>query len=111
MELSDTRLASGAPGNVKLETAFIYLLDQFRKIYVTDQILKTSKVYERLEKNLGLQDEASVLTVYVRKMWAVLFHFGVEIQLWVTPGIFFWKVSHVLKFFMNTVIVFENAIA
>lgn len=68
MELSDSRLAAGVAGNLKLEVAFIYMLDQFRKIYVSDQIQKANKVYEQLEKNLGLQDETAVLTVYVRKM-------------------------------------------
>lgn len=68
MEMSDGRLATGGTGDIKLEVAFIYLLDQFRKIYVSDQIQKLSKVYDRLEKNLGLVDETAVLTVYVRKI-------------------------------------------
>ncbi|MCP9256874.1 XPO7 [Dirofilaria immitis] len=59
MELSDSRLSAGMPGNYKLEVAYLYMLDQFRKIYVSDQIQKISKVYDQLEKNLGLQDETA----------------------------------------------------
>lgn len=68
MELSDSRLSAGMPGNFKLELAYLYMLDQFRKIYVSDQIQKISKVYDQLQKNLGLQDETAVITVYARKM-------------------------------------------
>ncbi|KHN87609.1 Ran-binding protein 16 [Toxocara canis] len=68
MELSDGRLSTGAPGNLKLEMAFLYTLEQFRKVYVSDQIQKLGRVYDQLEKNLGLQDEGAVLVVYVRKM-------------------------------------------
>lgn len=68
MELSDSRLSAGVPGNFKLEVAYLYMLDQFRKIYVSDQIQKISKVYDQLEKNLGLQDETAVITIYARKM-------------------------------------------
>lgn len=68
MELTDSRLSTGMSGNFKLEVAYLYMLDQFRKIYVSDQIQKISKVYDQLEKNLGLQDETAVITVYARKM-------------------------------------------
>ncbi|VDM45504.1 unnamed protein product [Toxocara canis] len=68
MELSDGRLSTGAPGNLKLEMAFLYTLEQFRKVYVSDQIQKLGRVYDQLEKNLGLQDEGAVLVVYVRKI-------------------------------------------
>ena len=42
--------------------------EQFRKIYVGDQVQKTSKVYRRLSEVLGLTDEAMVLSVIIRKM-------------------------------------------
>ncbi|VDK52579.1 unnamed protein product [Anisakis simplex] len=68
MELSDGRLSTGVAGNLKLETAFLYTLEQFRKVYVSDQIQKFCGVYGQLEKNLGLNDEGAVLVVYVRKI-------------------------------------------
>ena len=42
--------------------------EQFRKIYVGDQVQKTSKVYRRLSEVLGLTDESMVLSVIIRKM-------------------------------------------
>ncbi|VDK52307.1 unnamed protein product [Gongylonema pulchrum] len=81
MELSDSRLATGTARNLQLETAFLYMLDQFRRIYVSDQIQITSKVYERMEKNLGVGDEASVLSVYVRKMITNLKYWASEEKL------------------------------
>ena len=72
MELSDERLSTGVPGNLHLEEAFLYVLEQFRKTYVCEHIQKMSVVYEILEKNLGLQDENALLTIFVRKMWVHL---------------------------------------
>ena len=43
--------------------------EQFRKIYVGDQVQKTSKVYRRLSEVLGLTEETMVLSVFVRKMY------------------------------------------
>ena len=37
--------------------------EQFRKIYVGDQVQKTSKVYRKLSEVLGLQDESMVTDV------------------------------------------------
>ena len=68
MRLSDERLAAGRGGCEQLELAFIYFLAQFRKIYISDQVQKTSKVYAKLQSELGLTDEAVVLGVFVRKI-------------------------------------------
>ena len=56
-------------GCEKLELALLSFFEQFRKIYVGDQVQKTSKVYRRLSEVLGLNDESMVLAVIVRKMW------------------------------------------
>ena len=42
--------------------------EQFRKIYIGDQVQKTSKVYRRLSEVLGLNDESMVLSVIIRKV-------------------------------------------
>ncbi len=55
-------------GCQKLELALLSFFEQFRKIYVGDQVQKTSKVYRRLSEVLGLNDEAMVLSVIIRKM-------------------------------------------
>ncbi|KAF8784840.1 Exportin-7 like protein [Argiope bruennichi] len=66
MNLTDNRISQG--GCEKLELAMIYFFQQFRKIYVGDQIQRTSKVYKRLSEVLGVSDEAMVLSVFVRKI-------------------------------------------
>ncbi|XP_035214477.1 exportin-7-like isoform X2 [Stegodyphus dumicola] len=66
MNLTDNRISQG--GCEKLELATIYFFEQFRKIYVGDQIQRTSKVYKRLSEVLGVADEAMVLSVFIRKI-------------------------------------------
>ncbi|KAJ4450732.1 hypothetical protein ANN_02162 [Periplaneta americana] len=66
MNLTDSRLAQG--GCEKLELAMLSFFEQFRKIYVGDQVQKNSKVYRRLSEVLGLSDESMVLSVFIRKM-------------------------------------------
>lgn len=66
MTLTDSRLAQG--GCEKLELAMLSFFEQFRKIYVGDQVQKTSKVYRRLSEVLGLTDESMVLSVFIRKI-------------------------------------------
>lgn len=67
MNLTDARLAQGGYCE-KLELALLSFFEQFRKIYVGDQVQKTSKVYRRLSEVLGLSEETLVLSVFVRKM-------------------------------------------
>lgn len=66
MNLTDSRLGHG--GCEKLELAMLSFFEQFRKIYVGDQVQKNSKVYRRLSEVLGLNDEAMVLSVFIRKI-------------------------------------------
>ncbi|TKR60380.1 hypothetical protein L596_027635 [Steinernema carpocapsae] len=71
MELNDSRLVNGiqaGPDCVQLEFAFLYVLDQFRKTYISDQVQKASKIYEKLGLVLGLNDESMVLSVFARKI-------------------------------------------
>ena len=74
MNLTDGRLAQG--GCEKLELALLSFFEQFRKIYVGDQVQKTSKVYRRLSEVLGLNDEAMVLSVVIRKIITNLKYWG-----------------------------------
>ena len=67
MNLTDGRLAQAACCD-KLEMALLSFFEQFRKIYIGDQVQKTSKVYRRLSEVLGLNDEAMVLSVIIRKV-------------------------------------------
>ncbi|XP_024219756.1 exportin-7 isoform X1 [Halyomorpha halys] len=74
MNLTDSRLTQG--GCEKLELAMLSFFEQFRKIYVGDQVQKNSKVYRRLSEVLGLSDESMVLSVFVRKIITNLKYWG-----------------------------------
>ncbi|PZC71446.1 hypothetical protein B5X24_HaOG213386, partial [Helicoverpa armigera] len=62
MDLTDSRLAQG--GCEKLELAMMSFFEQFRKIYVGEQVQKNSKVYRRLSDVLGLADESQLLSYW-----------------------------------------------
>ena len=74
MNLTDGRLAQA--GCDKLEMALLSFFEQFRKIYIGDQVQKTSKVYRRLSEVLGLSDESTVLSVIIRKVITNLKYWG-----------------------------------
>ncbi|XP_065926342.1 exportin-7 isoform X6 [Magallana gigas] len=66
MNLVDSRIAQYACE--KLDLAILSFFEQFRKIYVGDQVPKMSKVYRRLSEVLGLNDESMVLSVFIGKI-------------------------------------------
>ncbi|GAB5570255.1 exportin-7 isoform X2 [Prionailurus iriomotensis] len=70
MNLTDSRLAQA--GNEKLELAMLSFFEQFRKIYIGDQVQKSSKLYRRLSEVLGLNDETMVLSVFIGKIKSAL---------------------------------------
>ncbi|VVD01160.1 exportin-7 [Leptidea sinapis] len=74
MDLTDSRLATG--GCEKLELAMMSFFEQFRKIYVGEQVQKNSKVYRRLGEVLGLNDESQLLSVIMRKIITNLKYWG-----------------------------------
>lgn len=74
MQLTDNRLSQS--GSEKLELALLSFFEQFRKIYIGDQVQKTSKVYRRLAEMLGLNDESMVLSVIIRKVITNLKYWG-----------------------------------
>ncbi|XP_029649457.1 exportin-7 isoform X2 [Octopus sinensis] len=74
MNLTDSRLQQS--GCEKLELAILSFFEQFRKIYVGDQVQKTSKVYRRLSEVLRLSDESMVLSVFIGKIITNLKYWG-----------------------------------
>ncbi|CAB1352222.1 unnamed protein product [Coregonus sp. 'balchen'] len=74
MNLTDSRLAQA--GNERLELAMLSFFDQFRKIYIGDQVQKSSKLYRRLSEVLGLNDETMVLSVFIGKIITNLKYWG-----------------------------------
>lgn len=59
---------NGHAGCEKLDLAILNFFEQFRKIFVGDQVQKSSKVYRRMSELLGIQDETMWLNVVTRKM-------------------------------------------
>uniref|UniRef100_T1JH36 Gamma-tubulin complex component 2 n=1 Tax=Strigamia maritima TaxID=126957 RepID=T1JH36_STRMM len=79
MNLTDSRLTHG--GCERLELAMLSFFEQFRKIYVGEQVQKTSRVYRRLSEVLGLSDESMVLSVFIRKIITNLKYWGSSEQI------------------------------
>lgn len=52
----------------KLELSYLAFLEQFKKIYIGDQVQKTSRVYKCLSEVLGINDETMMLSVVIRKI-------------------------------------------
>lgn len=53
----------------KLDLALLNFFEQFRKIFIGDQVQKSSKVYRRMSELLGIQDETMWLNVVTSKMY------------------------------------------
>lgn len=53
---------------IRLEIAFLYLLEQFRKAYIIDQVTRASPVYEKLSEELQIADEGDLLRFIVQKI-------------------------------------------
>ena len=65
MNLTDSHLTQA--GNEKLELAMLSFFEQFCKIYIGDQVQKSSKLYCQLLEVLGLNDETMVLSIFIGK--------------------------------------------
>ncbi|KAG7298382.1 Exportin-7-B [Plutella xylostella] len=63
-------------GCEKLEIAMMFFFEQFRKIYVGEQVQKNSKVYRRLAEVLNIADESQLLSVLMRKIITNLKYWG-----------------------------------
>jgi exportin-7 len=56
----------------KLDLAMLNFFEQFRKIFIGDQVQKASKVYKRMSEVLGIADENMWLNLMMRKMYFYL---------------------------------------
>ncbi|XP_033633482.1 exportin-7-like isoform X2 [Asterias rubens] len=74
MNLTDAKLAQG--GCEKLDLAMLSFFEQFTKIYLGNQVQKSSKLYRTLSQVLGLQDESTVLSVFIGKIITNLKYWG-----------------------------------
>eukprot|EP01135_Chromosphaera_perkinsii_P004888 Nk52_evm8s303 gene=Nk52_evmTU8s303 len=55
-------------GTESLDLAILSFFHQFRKIYIGDQVQKSSRVYTRLAEVLGMHDQVMLLNVFIRKI-------------------------------------------
>lgn len=75
MDLNDQQLNTGR-GFAKIEVALLSFFEQYRKIYIGDQVQKTSKVYKILSDALNITDDSVMLNVLVTKIIKNLRHWG-----------------------------------
>ncbi|PIK61768.1 putative exportin-7-like [Apostichopus japonicus] len=74
MNITDAKLSTG--GSEKLDLAMLSFFEQFSKIYLGNQVQKSSKLYRTLSQVLGLQDESMVLSVFIGKIITNLKYWG-----------------------------------
>ncbi|RUS35341.1 hypothetical protein BC938DRAFT_471836 [Jimgerdemannia flammicorona] len=70
MNVNQVWLSQRGPsgGCEKLESAFLFFFQQFRKSYVGDSSQKSSAVYSKLSEAFGLNDQNMVLSLIVQKI-------------------------------------------
>lgn len=59
---------AGAASRRRLELALLSFLQSFRKVYIGEAVMHSSKVYVRLGESVGLADHAAVMNVILAKM-------------------------------------------
>ncbi|XP_065071975.1 exportin-7-like [Rhopilema esculentum] len=67
MNLTDSKLSQGRI-SARFEFGLLSFFEQFKKIYIGDQVNKSSKVYQILSERLGIADETAMLGVFVGKI-------------------------------------------
>ncbi|OZJ04255.1 hypothetical protein BZG36_02466 [Bifiguratus adelaidae] len=63
-------------GSEKLDSAFLYLFQQFKKSYVGESAQRTSAVYSKLSENVGVNDQSTMLTLIMQKILSNLSMWG-----------------------------------
>lgn len=77
--LSDSRTTPRpSPAHEKLERAVLFFLQQFRRVFIGEQAMSSSKVYGRLAEDLGLGDHLHVLNFMINKIGTNLKRWGRE---------------------------------
>ncbi len=54
---------------MRLESSLLYFVAQFRRMYVGEQSLPSSKLYLSLSERIGLQDHVMVMQMIITKMY------------------------------------------
>lgn len=75
MDMNDQQL-NASRGFAMIEVALLSFFEQYRKIYIGDQVQKTSKVYKILSDALQITDDSVMLNVLVTKIIKNLKHWS-----------------------------------
>eukprot|EP00026_Physarum_polycephalum_P001451 Phypoly_transcript_01453.p1 GENE.Phypoly_transcript_01453~~Phypoly_transcript_01453.p1 ORF type:complete len:1056 (-),score=108.05 Phypoly_transcript_01453:168-3335(-) len=81
MSLNDAvinQTQSHSASKVKLELALLYFIQSFRKVYIGDQSMSSSKVYKRLSDLLGIANHSVVLKHLLSKITTNLKYWAAE---------------------------------
>lgn len=54
--------------DIQLEFAYLYLLDEFRKAYMNDQVQRESRIFDKLNQTIGIADDSEALKWFTKKM-------------------------------------------
>lgn len=70
MRQTDSHLEQQLSGttDIHLEFSYLYLLDEFRKAYMNDQVQRESRIFEKLRENIGISDDSEALSLFMEKM-------------------------------------------
>ena len=100
MDLVNGRLESNKGRSQCIDMALLQFFDQFRKIYIGDQVHKSSRAYQRLSEVVNLQDESDILDVLVKKIIVNLKYWGDDDKILVSQN--FGQQSDRPSFFVNS---------
>ena len=100
MDLVNGRLESSKGRSQCIDMALLQFFDQFRKIYIGDQVHKSSRAYQRLSEVVNLQDESDILDVLVKKIIVNLKYWGDDDKILVSQN--FGQQSDRPSFFVNS---------
>lgn len=70
MQQTDGHLEQQLSGttDIQLEFAYLYLLDEFRKAYMNDHVQRESRIFEKLNQDIGISDDTEALKLFTKKM-------------------------------------------
>lgn len=70
MQQTDAHLEQqlSATTDTQLEFAYLYLLDEFRKAFMNDQVQRESRIFEKLNETIGISDDVEALKLFTKKM-------------------------------------------
>jgi exportin-7 len=63
---------SAGQADERLEWALLFFIGQFRRMYIGEQSLPSSKLYKSLSHLMGLNDHVMVMNLVITKMYVLI---------------------------------------